>query len=76
MTTSTWIDELAAHHRMTVSFDERLGVYGAYLFHWPDNRPPIRMDAVIVDSRDMFRTRLATRIAACVARRDRNKRKA
>jgi len=76
MNIDTWIQELAAKHGMSVSFDEGLGVYGAFLFHWPDNRPPIRLDAHIIDKRGVFRARFAAKVAACLARRDRNRRKA
>lgn len=72
----SWAATVAANHGLKVSFDEGLGVRGAYLFHWPDNRPPIQMDFYIADTPSNFQARLAGKVAACVARRDHNKRKA
>jgi hypothetical protein len=73
--TMSVVERIAAEHGLTVSFDEGLGVRGAYLFHWPDNRPPIRLDAYVAEPAVRLRERLAPKIAECLRRRDRNRRK-
>lgn len=72
----SWMTDLATSFGLKTSFDEGLGVHGAYLFHWPDNRPPIQMDLYIADDPQNFRLRLAQKVAICLARRNRNRRKA
>jgi hypothetical protein len=69
------LGKLAANYGLRVKLYEELGACGAYMFHWPDNRPPIRLD-VHADSLTMLRRRLDVKVEQCLQRRDRNKRKA